>query len=413
MSAPTSAATTWAYRGTDADGKSVTGKMEARTDGVVTTRLRALGISPSSITESHAGTGLNREISFAGMQRRVQLADIAVLSRQMATMIASGLTLLRTLTIVSEQTENKKLAAVLGQVRSDVESGTSLSDAFARHPDEFPPLLLNLIRAGETGGFLERSLESIAKNYEAEVKLRATIKSALTYPVVVLVIALLAIVGMIVFIVPIFEQMFSDLGGELPVVTRLLVALSATSTWSVPLALAVVIAAAIWWSRNRNSESVRRVVEPALLKLPVFGPLLQKVAIARFTRNFATMIGAGVPILQSLGIVGATSGNWVVENAVSKVQESVRNGRSIAAPLAEEPIFPAMVTQMISVGEDSGALEQMLTKVSDFYDQQVDATSAQLTALIEPLMIAVIGVLIGGMLVALYLPVFSIFDQIR
>jgi type IV pilus assembly protein PilC len=403
MSAPTSAATTWAYRGTDADGKSVTGKMEARTDGVVTTRLRALGISPSSITESHAATGLNREISFAGMQRRVQLADIAVLSRQMATMIASGLTLLRTLTIVSEQTENKKLAAVLGQVRSDVESGTSLSDAFARHPDEFPPLLLNLIRAGETGGFLERSLESIAKNYEAEVKLRATIKSALTYPVVVLVIALLAIVGMIVFIVPIFEQMFSDLGGELPVVTRLLVALSATSTWSVPLALAVVIAAAIWWSRNRNSESVRRVVEPALLKL----------AIARFTRNFATMIGAGVPILQSLGIVGATSGNWVVENAVSKVQESVRNGRSIAAPLAEEPIFPAMVTQMISVGEDSGALEQMLTKVSDFYDQQVDATSAQLTALIEPLMIAVIGVLIGGMLVALYLPVFSIFDQIR
>jgi type IV pilus assembly protein PilC len=387
--------------------------MQARSDAVVTTRLRALGISPSSINASHAGTGLNREITFAGLQKRVQLADIAVLTRQMATMIASGLTLLKTLTIMSEQTENKKLAAVLAQVRSDVESGSSLSDAFARHPDEFPPLLLNLIRAGETGGFLERSLESIATNYEAEVKLRATIKSALTYPVVVLVIAVLAIVGMLVFIVPIFEQMFADLGGELPVVTKLLVALSATSTWSVPLVVVAVIAASIWWSRNRNAESVRRVVEPALLKLPVFGPLLQKVAIARFTRNFATMIGAGVPILQSLGIVGATSGNWVVENAVSKVQESVRNGRSIAAPLAEEPIFPPMVTQMIAVGEDSGALEHMLTKVSDFYDQQVDATSAQLTALIEPLVIAVIGVVIGGMLVALYLPVFSIFDQIR
>lgn len=370
-------------------------------------------VASTALDKAPAGTGLNREITLPGLQKPVQLADLAVLTRQMATMLAAGLTLLRTLTIVAAQTENKKLAAVLGEVRADVEGGTALSEALAKHPDVFPPLLLGLVRAGEVGGFLDRALESVAANLEGEVKLRATIRAALTYPVVVLVIAIAAVIGMLVFIVPIFEQMFADLGGELPILTQVLVTVSAASTWLVPLVLAVLIVAAIWWSRNRNEERVRRVVDPALLRLPVFGPLLQKVAIARFTRNLASMLGAGVPIMQSLGIVGATAGNWVIETAVARVQDSVRNGRTIAAPLLDEPFFPAMVTQMIAVGEDSGALEPMLNKVSDFYDQQVDATSNQLTALIEPLMITVIGVVIGGMIVALYLPVFSIFDQIR
>ncbi|PRY67536.1 type IV pilus assembly protein PilC [Glaciihabitans tibetensis] len=403
----------WAYKGTDSSGKAVRGRIEARTEATVTARLRAQGISPSAITVASAATGLNRDISIPGLEKRISLADLAVMSRQLATMISSGITLLRTLSILAEQTENPKLAGVLRTVRGDVEGGMSLSDALAKHPRDFPPLMLNLVRTGETSGFLERALDAVANNYESEVKLRGTIRSALTYPVVVFVMAILAVIGMLLFIVPVFEQMFADFDSELPLPTLVLVALSDVMAWVAPVLLVLAIVGGIWWRRHRHEERVRQVLDPLLLKLPVFGPLLQKVAIARFSRNFATMIGAGVPILKALGIVGATSGNWVVERALFTVQESVRHGRSIAAPLAEEPVFPAMVTQMIAVGEDAGALEPMLDKISAFYDQEVEATTSQLTALIEPIMIASVGVVIGGMIVALYLPIFSIFDQIR
>jgi type IV pilus assembly protein PilC len=376
-------------------------------------RLRAMGLSPISLAEANGGSGLNREIEIPGFTKRVGLKDLAVMSRQMATMTSAGLSLLRTLNILAEQTENKQLARVLSAIRNDVETGVSLSDSMGKHDTVFPPIMINLVRAGETGGFLENSLTGLADNFEKELKLRDTVKSALAYPVIVLIMAVFAVIAMLIFIVPVFEKMFEGLGGELPLPTRMLVVLSQIMVWLAPLLIVLGVAFAIWWGRNKHTDRVRGVVDPIKLKLPVFGVLAKKLAIARFSRNFSTMIGAGVPILQSIGIVGETSGNWVVETALHKVQDSVRQGRSIAGPLAMEPVFPPMVVQMIAVGEDAGALEQMLAKVADFYDQEVQSTTEQLTALIEPLMIAFIGVVIGGMIVALYLPMFSIFEYVN
>ena len=272
--------------------------------------------------------------------------------------------------------------------------------------------MINMIRAGEVGGFLEKALVSVAENYENEVKLRAQIKSAMTYPVMVFGMAILAVVGMLLFIVPVFEKMFTDLGGKLPWPTQILVMLSGVMKWLAPLMLVVSIIFAIWWKRHKNDHAVRAFVQPLTLRIPIFGPLFKKVAIARFTRNFGTMLGAGVPILQALDIVGETSGNYVIELAVKDVQESVRTGQSLSAPLANHAVFPPMVVQMISTGEDAGALETMLEKISEFYDEEVEATTEQLTSLIEPLMIAILGTIIGGMIIALYMPIFSIFELV-
>jgi len=403
----------YAYKGRDLAGKVVKGKVEAPTESAVAQRLRVMGVSPISIKETAAGTGLNMEINLSAFEKSVKSKDLAIVSRQMATMISAGLSLLRTLTIITEQTESKKLAKIFDRVRSDVESGSSLSDAMAKHPDDFPPLMINLIRAGETGGFLEKSLESVANNFEAEVKLTGRIKAALTYPVVVLIIAVLAVAAMLIFIVPVFETMFKQLGATLPLPTQFLVVLSHGMVYIGPIVVVGGVAFSLWWRKNKNQDRVRKFVDPLRLKMPVFGPLLKKVAVARLTRNLATMMGAGVPILRSLEIVGSTSGNWVIEQALVKVGDSVRQGKTIAEPLAQESVFPSMVTQMISVGEDSGALETMLHKVSDFYDQEVESMTEQLTALIEPLMIAVIGVLVGGMIVALYMPIFDIYNHIK
>lgn len=408
-----STAQTFAYTSRDAKGKLVKGKMDAQSESMVVSRLRTMGLSPVSVAETSAGSGLNMEIKIAGFEKAVPLKEIAIMSRQMATMVGSGLSLLRALTILTEQTENKRLARALDTIRTHVEAGTSLSDAFAKHPQIFPPLMIHLIRAGEAGGFLDKSLESIAGTFESDVKLRATIKSALTYPVVVLIMALVSVVAMLVFIVPVFKKMFADLGGQLPLPTQILVVISENMTWIAPVLLVGGIAFSIWWRQNKNSDRVRGFVDPLRLKLPVFGLLLRKVGVARFTRNFGTMTGAGVPILQSLGIVGSTSGNWVIEQALLKVQESVRAGSNIAEPLEKTGVFPAMVTQMIAVGEDSGSLEQMLNKIADFYDDEVQTTTEQLTSLIEPLMIGVIGVIIGGMIIALYMPIFTIYNQIH
>ena len=399
---------TYAYTGRDAAGKIVKGKVDAATESAVATRLRTMGVSPVTIAESGSGTGLSREISIPGFGKRVGLKDLAILSRQMATMMGAGLSLLRTLNILAEQTENKKLADIMGQIRDDVETGVSLSDSMAKYAVDFPPIMINMVRAGETGGFLDSALESVAVNFEKEAKLRGTIVSAMTYPVVVLCISLVAVLVMLIFIVPIFSAMFASLGSQLPLPTQLLVDLSHAMVWLAPILIVVIVGFSFWWRANKNTERVRQALDPVKLKLPVFGLLLKKIAIARFTRNFANMIGAGVPILQALKIVGETSGNWVIENALVKVAESVRQGESIAAPLAEQPVFPAMVTQMVAVGEDAGSLETMLEKISIFYDQEVEAMTSALTSLIEPLMIAFLGIVVGGMIVALYLPIFDI-----
>jgi len=405
---------TFAYTARDGNGKKVSGRIDAASESAVLSKLRVMGIAPVTVSEADAGTGLNREINLPSIfTPSVGGKDLAIMSRQMATMIVSGLSLIKTLTILAEQTQNKKLAAALVEVRGDVEAGGALSESFAKHPIIFPRLMIYLVKAGEAGGFLDRALDSVAKNLESDVKLRGTIKSALTYPIAVLAMAVLGVFAMLIFIVPVFEGLFASFGGELPLPTQFLVTLSKNMIWIAPTVIVLVVAFTIWWNRNKHTERVRKVVDPLKLKAPVFGVLASKIAIARFSRNFAIMIGSGVPILQSLSIVGETSGNWVVENALRKVQESVRTGKSIAAPLAEEPIFPSMVVQMIAVGEDSGSLQTMLDKVADFYEEEVQATAESLTALIEPLMIGVIGVVIGGMIVALYLPVFSIFEQIQ
>jgi type IV pilus assembly protein PilC len=403
----------YAYTGRDGSGKIVKGKLEGSSESAVVARMRTMGLSPVAIAEDNGGSGLSRELKIPGMERRVKTKDLAVASRQMATMISAGLSLLRALTILAEQTENKRLAKAFDSVRSDVETGSSFSDAIARRPEIFPPLMINLVRAGEVGGFLEGSLESIAVNYEAEVKLNGKIKSAMTYPVIVLIIALVAVAAMLIFIVPVFSAMFKQLNAQLPLPTEFLVVLSQGMVYIGPITLVVVVAFIFWWRAYKNNLRVRMVVDPLKLKIPVFGALMKKVAIGRLTRNLAMMMAAGVPILRSLSIVGAVANNWVVEQALAKVAESVRQGKSIAEPLAKEPIFPSMVTQMIAVGEDSGALEVMLHKVSEFYDQEVESMTEQLTALIEPIMIAVIGVLVGGMIVALYMPIFDIYSHIH
>lgn len=404
---------TYAFRGRDNAGKVVKGRVDASGESQVVARLRTMGVSPIQIKEAPAATGLHREISIPGFSQRVGLKELAVTSRQMATMLAAGLSLLRTLTILSEQTDNKPLALILAQVRDDVERGSSLSAAMYKHPVEFPPIMVNMVRAGETGGFLDGALETIAQNFEKEVKLRSTIKSAMTYPVVVLVMALLGVLAMLVFIVPVFENMFAGLGGQLPLPTMMLVYLSRAMVWLGPILLIVVVGVLVWWRQNRNSDAVRRRLDPVKLRLPVFGTMLKKIAIARFSRNLANMLRAGVPILQALTVVGDTSGNWVVEKALQDVTESVRRGRSIAQPLGASGVFPPMVVQMVAVGEDSGELEIMLEKVAQFYDTEVEATTSGLTALVEPLLIGFLGVVIGGMIIALYLPVFNIFNLIH
>lgn len=401
------------YKGRDGAGKMVKGKIDASSEAVVTSRLRGMGISPISVTPAAAGTGLSREINIGSFKAAVGLKDLAVMSRQMATMISSGLSLLRTLTILAQQTENKALAKILTGIAKDVETGGSLSTSFNKHPEVFPPLMISLLRAGETGGFLDDSLMAVARNFESEVKLRQTIKSALTYPVIVLVMALLAVAGMLIFIVPIFKTMFEGFGGQLPLPTQILVVLSESMKFIAPVLVVGIVVFSVWWQRNKNTEKTRSVLDPIKLKLPVFGTLMRKIAIARFSRNFSSMLAAGVPILQVLQIVGETSGNMVVEKALRNIADGVRQGKSIAEPLSKEKVFPPMVTQMVSVGEDAGALEQMLEKIADFYDDEVQAVTEQLTALIEPLMIAFLGIVVGGMIVALYLPIFNIFTLIK
>jgi type IV pilus assembly protein PilC len=411
MATTTTVSHTFEYAVRNKDGKIVKGRIEAKDRAAVAARLRTMGSAPISITEVST-TGLNKELSIPGFGDKVGMKDLAIMSRQMATMINAGLSLLRALQILAEQTENKALAKVLFQVRNDVEAGTALSVAMGRHPMIFPPLMINMIRAGEVGGFLDQVLVSVAENYESEVKLRAKIKSAMTYPVVVFIMAILATAGMLLFIVPVFAGMFESLGGELPLPTKVLVILSDAMKIVAPILLVVGAVFSVWWQKHKNDVEVRSKVDPFKLKLPIFGSLFRKVAVARFTRNFGTMIHAGVPILQALDIVGETSGNMVVENASKAVRDSVRSGQSLAAPLHEHPVFPPMVVQMITVGEDTGALDEMLAKIAEFYDQEVEATTEQLTSLIEPLMIAVLGTLVGGMIIALYMPIFKIFDLI-
>ncbi|MFC6238352.1 type II secretion system F family protein [Longivirga aurantiaca] len=405
------ATATFQYAVRDKQGKVVTGKIEADSPAQVASKLKSMGYAPMKISQVDGG-GLKKEISLPRLGSKVKLKEIAIFSRQFATMINSGLSMLRALSILEEQQPNKVFAQVIGEIRSEVESGSALSTSMSKHPDVFAPLMINMIKAGEVGGFLDSVLNQLAENYEAEVKLRGKVKSAMTYPVAVLVMAILLTVGMLLFVVPTFAKLFSDLGGELPAPTQMLVSLSNfLKVGIVPIVILSVIGFVVW-VRVKNTDRVREFIDPLKLKMPVFGGLFQKIALARFCRNLGTMLHSGVPILQSLDIVADTSGNKVITHAVHDIEESVRRGESLTQPLSTHAVFPAMVVQMLAVGEDTGALDSMLAKIADFYDAEVEATTEQMTALIEPLMIAVLGGIVGSMIIALYMPIFKIFDLI-
>ncbi len=391
-------------------GRLVESRMRAMSEADALTRVRQQGMTPIAVEAT--GTGLKREIRLG--KGRVKTKDLAIFSRQFATMLSSGLPILRCLSILSEQTQSSRLRDLLIDVRAEVEKGDSLSESFAKHK-EFPSLLVSMVRAGEVGGFLDSTMVQIADTLEADVRLRGKIKSALTYPIAVGAIALIIVTGMLIFVVPVFSELFASFGGELPLPTQILVTASnlvKNPLFFVPV-LVLTIGGSMWYRAKKDSLRVRQVVDPLKFKLPVFGKLFQKVALARFTRNFSTLMHAGVPILGALDIVGETAGNVVISRAVTAVKDSVRQGTGIAKPLSEHPVFPDMVVQMIAVGEDTGALDAMLGKIADFYDQEVEATTEQLMALIEPIMIMVLGVVVGGMIVAMYLPIFKIFELIN
>ncbi len=402
----------YTYRAVDATGGGIVkGTLEAPGPGVVTAKLRAQGLTPLEVTLT-SKTGLNRDVSIPGFEKRVKIGTLAVFAKQMAGLINAGLPLMRTLSILIEQAEDKKLQRALIAVRAAVESGSSFSAALAVHPDVFPPLMISMVRVGESGGFLGESLSTIAETFQGEAELKGKIKSATTYPLIVFVIAILGVVAMVTFVVPIFEGMFKNLGSALPIPTQILVTLSHNMLWLLPVIVVAGVVGWLWWVRNRREEKVRRVVDPWRLRLPVFGPLATKIAVARFARSLSMMLDAGVPLVQALSIVGAASNNWKIEQAVRDIQSSVKQGKSFSIPLAKAEVFPPMVAQMIAVGEESGTLADMLKSIADFYENEVETATSQLTASIEPILIVGIGIIIGGMVVSLYMPIFSIYGEL-
>jgi type IV pilus assembly protein PilC len=402
------------YQVRDRQGKLVTGQLEADSQAAVASKLKSMGYAPLKI-EQVKETGLSMEIKIPGFGDKVGLKDLAIFSRQFATMINSGLSLIRALTILQEQTENDKLAETIDDIRNQVEAGNSLSGALAEHPKVFPKLYIAMVRAGEAAGMLDQVLLRVAAMYEADVKLRSKIKSAMTYPVIVFVMAILLSTVMLIFIVPVFAGMFDDLGGELPWLTRMLVSASNFITSWLGVLTYIVLPTLTWqaYKRIRATEKGRYTLDVLKLRIPVFGPLFHKIALTRFARNLSTLLAAGVPILQALEITADTVNNGPIAVAIKDVQDSVREGESINAPLSTHEVFPPMVVQMIAVGEETGNVDGMLGKISDFYDTEIESTTESLTALMEPLMIGVIGGIVGGMVIALYMPMFKIFELIE
>jgi type IV pilus assembly protein PilC len=403
---------TFSYKVRDPQGRLVTGTLEAESVAIVAGKLRQMGYVPVSIENSAAKSLSAREIKIPFFSGRIKIKDVAVFSRQFATMINSGLTLLRSLSILADQTENKELARVIGEVRKDVERGASLSAALTKHPKAFSRLYVAMVRSGETGGSLDAVLQRLATTIEQQVALRRKVKSAMTYPVAVGAIVVLIVIAMLIFVVPMFKGMYGDLDATLPVPTLILVAVSNAMKTFFPL---VLLGAGFGvWSLRRYvaTPAGRHRWDGLKLRAPVFGQLAHKTALARFSRSLAALVRSGVPILDALEIVSETAGNAIVADAVAETQAAVKSGESLARPLEAHPVFPPMVTQMIAVGEETGALDELLEKIADFYDAEVEATVDALTSLIEPLLIVFMGIAVGGMVVALYMPMFSIIGKI-
>jgi type IV pilus assembly protein PilC len=403
---------TFTYKVRDRQGNLVKGSLEANNQTLVVDKLRQMGYVPIAV-EQQSGSALQKELKIPGFGGRVKLKDTAVFSRQFATMINSGLTIMRSLSILSEQTDNKAFCAVIDEVRNDVETGTSLSQALGRHPKAFSRLYVAMVRAGETGGVLDATLEQLATTIENQVRLRGKIRSAMTYPIAVFGLVLFIVSAMLIFVVPMFEALYNDLGGKLPLPTRILLGMSNFATTMAPV-LIIAAGGGFWafrrWLRTDMGRSSKDVV---MLRVPVFGKLIRKTALTRFSRNLAVLLRSGVPILESLEITADTVNNTVMSKAIFEVQAAVRMGESVAKPLGEHPIFPPMIVQMMAVGEETGALDVMLDKVGEFYDREVEATVDALTSLLEPALIVFMGGSVGAMVIALYLPMFNVINLVK
>ena len=403
---------TFTYRARDRGGRLLTGELQGDTPAIVAGKLREQGYLPISV-EGTAKSTLQKEVRIPGLTGRVKGTDVAIFSRQFATMINAGLSLLRSLSILAGQTENKELARILGEVRTDVERGTALSVAMGRHPKAFDRLYVSMIRAGETGGMLDTVLLRMATTLEKQVELRRKVKSALTYPVVVGALIVLIVGAMILFVVPMFKSMYAELGGTLPLPTRVLLAVSSlmTSLWYVVAGLTGL--AVFGLRRWVRTEAGRKRFDALKLRLPVFGTLVHKTILARFARTLGALVRSGVPILEALDIVSDTAGNAVMAGAIEDAKAGVAQGEPLSKPLEAHAVFPGMVVQMLAVGEETGALDELLDKIADFYDMEVAATVDALTSLIEPLLIVGMGLSVGGMVVALYLPMFNIVNLLE
>jgi type IV pilus assembly protein PilC len=401
---------TFIYKARNRQGEILQDQMEGNDTLAVASQLRQQGLLVIDIKEQ----GIAQRDLLEPF-KRVKRGDLVVFTRQLSTMINAGLPIVRALYVLSEQTGNRKLKEVVLQVRKDVEAGLALSEALNKHPEVFSQLYVEMVRAGEIGGILDGVLLRIAAQLENDQELRRKIKSAMTYPVTVLVLAFMAASFMLIFIVPIFARMFEDLGGTLPLPTRVAMGISdiLASIWGV-FVYAGMGTAVFGFLRWKNTEEGRRIWGRASLRMPFkIGDVIQKVALSRSARTLGTLSAAGVPILQAIEITATSSGNWVIENALLKSRDAIREGIPIYRPLEDEPVFPPMVTRMIAVGEETGDIDGMLAKIAEFYESEVDATVKALTSIIEPLMIVVVGGIVGGIIIAMYLPMFKIFELIE
>lgn len=402
----------FAYKAKDASGRTISGKTVADDMSLVAAGLKDKGFVPVSITPV---SSFSKEITLPGfLGGKVDIKELAIVSRQFATMVDSGLTLVRALGVLAEQTEDRILAKTLAEVKSDVEQGASLSAALAKHPKVFSDLYVAMIRSGEAGGNLDQVLTRLSTTLEKQVELRRTVKSAMTYPVVVVVVVFIIVTAMLVFIVPTFNKLFAQLHAKLPTPTQVVVSVSqiVSSIYALVLVAAVVVAV-LAFRQWIKTDMGRLTFDTAKLKIPILGKVVHKAALARFTNTLSSLVSSGVPIVDALDIVADTAGNRVIEIALREAREGIRNGRPLAMMLAEHPVMPGMVTQMIDTGEQTGALDTLLQKVADFYDAEVKATVDALTSILEPILIVIIGTVVGGIVICLYLPMFDYIKAVQ
>ncbi len=384
-------------------GRVLKGELDAADERIARIQLKKRSLEVTKLKPK--AKDIFENVSF--LQPKVTNKDIVIFTRQFSTMIDAGLPLVQGLNILAEQMENKTFKGILKQITKDVEGGSTLADALGKHPKVFDTLFVNLVAAGEVGGILDTILQRLAAYIEKAEKLKSQIKGAMTYPIVVIAIAIIVIGVIMIFVIPVFQDMFASFGKALPLPTQIVVVMSNFIKGNIHYMIVGFIVFVFLFRRYGRTESGRRNLDSLSLKLPVFGELIKKVAVARFTRTLGTMISSGVPILDALEITGKTAGNVIVEEVIYDARSSIAEGQTIADPLSETDIFPGMVTQMISVGESTGALDAMLEKIADFYDDEVDATVAAMTSMLEPLLMLFLGGSIGGIVVAMYLPIFG------